>query len=201
MEYLGFPLRLDINQPDVSEPQAREIIASLDNACKSVLITYQDKTADIIELLDFLGTNSIQIHGPIDLSQLSQLREQKEKLVIKKSLVVGKTEEKNLIRDLEKYSPYVDAFITDTYDPETGASGETGKTHDWEISRRLVELSSRPVILAGGLTHENVAKAILKVRPAGVDAHTGVEGTDGCKDPRLVELFITEARSAFRALD
>jgi phosphoribosylanthranilate isomerase len=84
----------------------------------------------------------------------------------------------------------VDAFITDTYDPTTGRSGATGKTHAWGVSRRLVELSPKPVILAGGLTPENVRAAVLAVRPAGVDVHTGVEGPDGRKAPRLVEHFV-----------
>ncbi len=69
----------------------------------------------------------------------------------------------------------MDAYITDTYDPVTKASGATGKTHNWEISKNLVELSAKPVILAGGLNPENVYDAILKVKPAGVDVHTGIE--------------------------
>ena len=72
--------------------------------------------------------------------------------------------------------------------------------HDWAISRRLVELSTRPVILAGGLTAANVGPAIAAVRPAGVDVHTGVEDKNGRKDPHLVTRFVHEARRAFAAL-
>jgi len=72
-------------------------------------------------------------------------------------------------------------LITDTFAPETGAAGATGRTHDWSVSRRLVELSERPVLLAGGLTAENVRRAILEVRLAGVDVHTGVENAAGRK--------------------
>ena len=57
-----------------------------------------------------------------------------------------------------------------------------------------------PVILAGGLTPENVGRAILRVRPAGVDAHTGVEAPDGAKDPARVRAFVEEARRAFALL-
>jgi phosphoribosylanthranilate isomerase len=53
------------------------------------------------------------------------------------------------------------------------------------------------VILAGGLTADNVRAAIAAVRPAGVDAHTGVEGPDGRKDPALVRRFVAEARRGF----
>ncbi|MGH7810735.1 MAG: hypothetical protein ACREP5_10705 [Candidatus Binatia bacterium] len=65
-------------------------------------------------------------------------------------------DEKTLEAMVSALSPFVDAFITDTFDPESGASGTTGKTHDWRVSRRLVELTNRPVILAGGLTPKNV---------------------------------------------
>jgi len=93
-------------------------------------------------------------------------------------------------------SPLVDAFITDTFDPATGASGATGRTHDWNISRRLVEISRRPVLLAGGLAPDNVAEAIRRVRPAGVDSHTGVEDSAGRKDRDKVSRFVAEARRA-----
>jgi phosphoribosylanthranilate isomerase len=94
----------------------------------------------------------------------------------------------------------VDAYITDTFDPETGASGATGKTHDWRVSRRVVGQSPRPVILAGGLTPANVRDAILAVRPAGVDAHTGLEDASGRKSGEKVKKFVGGAREAFRLM-
>jgi phosphoribosylanthranilate isomerase len=72
--------------------------------------------------------------------------------------------------------------------------------HDWKISRLLADCSPKPLILAGGLGPENVRQAILEVRPAGVDSHTGVEGPDGRKDEGRVRAFVTEARAAFREL-
>ena len=101
---------------------------------------------------------------------------------------------------IAELSPYVDAFIPDTYDPETGASGTTGKTHDWTISRKFVELSTKPVILAGGLNADNVREAIVAVKPAGVDAHTGVEGANGRKDSEMIQRFVSEARAGFTAI-
>jgi phosphoribosylanthranilate isomerase len=61
-----------------------------------------------------------------------------------------------------------------------------------------VELSPRPVILAGGLTPANVREAIAAVRPAGVDVHTGVEDASGRKDLAKVLAFVAEARAGFR---
>jgi N-(5'phosphoribosyl)anthranilate (PRA) isomerase len=65
------------------------------------------------------------------------------------------------------------------------------------VSRRLVEVADRPVILAGGLTTENVRRAILEVRPTGVDCHTGVEDSSGRKSREKVRKFLSEAYEAF----
>ncbi len=77
-----------------------------------------------------------------------------------------------------------------------GARGGTGKTFDWEIARRAA--GRVPVVLAGGLTPDNVARAVRRVRPRMVDASSGVESSPGVKDPALVERFVREARSAFQ---
>src|SRR5262249_1955027 len=132
--------------------------------------------------------------------ELKRLRILDPDLTVIKSLVIGMRDEKALEAILRELLPFVDAFITDTYDPNTGASGATGKTHNWRVSRRLVELVDRPVILAGGLTPENVKRAILEVRPAGVDSHTGVEDTSGRKSPEKVEKFLSEAYEAFEII-
>src|SRR5258705_11840427 len=106
-------------------------------------------------------------------------------------------DDKALEAMLSELSPFVDAFITDTFDPKAGASGAAGKTHDWRVSRRLVELSPRPIILAGGLTAENGSGAILEVRPAGVDSHTGFEDAAGRKSREKVHKFLSEAHETF----
>ena len=73
------------------------------------------------------------------------------------------------------------------------------KTHDWDISRKIVEISPVPVILAGGLSADNVRAAIAAVHPAGVDVHTGIETEDGRKSPELSRRFVGEACAAFAA--
>src|SRR6185295_874680 len=97
-------------------------------------------------------------------AELERLRDLDPGLTIIKSLVVGRHPASVLERLAVELAPLVDGFITDTYAPETGASGATGLTHDWTVSRRLVQLSSKPVILDGGLTPANVRQAIAEVR-------------------------------------
>jgi phosphoribosylanthranilate isomerase len=88
-----------------------------------------------------------------------------------------------------------DALLLDTMTQDR--IGGTGVSHDWGISARIVEDVARPIILAGGLTPENVADAIGRVKPAAVDVNSGVEREDGSKHPVKVRDFIARAREAF----
>ena len=77
-------------------------------------------------------------------------------------------------------------------------AGARGETHDWTVSREIVEKSRIPVILAGGLTAENVGEAIATVRPWGVDSftHTDMAGNRGKKDPARQAALLSEAHRA-----
>jgi phosphoribosylanthranilate isomerase len=197
VEYLGFPLRLDYHAEDCSEAEAADIIAAVRGRAQSVLITYETQPAEIAALASFLGVSWVQLHARLPPAAVASLRERAPELCVMKSLVVRPSDASALERELEAYAPHVDAFLTDTYDPTTGASGATGRTHDWAISRFLVERSPCPLVLAGGLGPDNVRRAVLEVGPAAVDVHTGVEGPDGRKDEDLVRRFLAEARAAF----
>lgn len=197
VRYLGFPLRLPVHREDLTEKEAAAIIKSLASPVFGVPITYLAEASEIAAFCHALGARIVQLHGDIDRDELKRLRTLDPSLTVIKSLVIGIRNEKALEATVDELSPFVDAFITDTFDPKTGASGATGKTHDWRVSRRLVELAERPVILAGGLTPENVKRAILEVRPAGVDTHTGVEDSTGRKSREKVRKFLAEAQEAF----
>jgi phosphoribosylanthranilate isomerase len=199
--HVGFPLGLDVHKQDITDDQAAEIIQSLSNPSRAVLITYLDKAEDIVNMIIKLGCSTVQIHGRIPMAELILLRETLPGLKIWKSLVIQPGNFIPLSRQVKVLEGHVDAFITDTYDPLTGASGATGKTHDWKISKKLVELSRRPVILAGGLNLKNIKEAILDVKPSGVDAHTGLEGWDGRKDQKKVEFFVQMAMDAFETIN
>jgi phosphoribosylanthranilate isomerase len=200
IRHLGFPLRLPVHREDLSEAEAAAIIRSLPDDCTAVAITYQDDADEIVDFVDYLGATAIQLHGDIAGRELARVKTLKPQLLVLKSLVVGRYPEHRLASTVESLSPWVDAFITDTFDPVSGASGATGRTHDWQVSRRLVECSPRPVVLAGGLTADNVADAIRGVRPAGVDSHTGVEDASGRKSADKVRRFADAARAAFAEL-
>lgn len=197
---LGFPLGPGVRREDLPEEAAAAVIRTLGLGARAWLITYLDDPRAIAALCGRLGCAGVQLHGPVDEAQAAGLRALCPDLQVVKSLVVRDGNLPELEARAAALAPHVDGFITDTFDPATGASGATGKTHDWGVSRRLAELGPRPVILAGGLTPENVARAIEAVAPAGVDAHTGVEDRRGRKDPRRVTDFVRNAAEAFAAL-
>ncbi|MBS3808903.1 MAG: phosphoribosylanthranilate isomerase [Desulfobacterales bacterium] len=110
-----------------------------------------------------------------------------------------------------------DFFLIDTFlmegdtaagQPEAGFVGITGQTCDWRVAGQLVEQSSIPVILAGGLSPDNVFDAVRKVRPAGVDSCTLTNAVDETgayvrfkKDPDKVARFVEQARLAGREVE
>lgn len=197
---LGFPVGLDLHEEDLPEGEAAAVIRNLGIGSRAWLITYLEDPWAVAALCDRLGCAGVQLHGATGPGQARRLKALRPGLRVIKSLIVRHDNVAELEERVRAFAAHVDGFITDTFDPASGASGATGKTHDWSVSRRLVELSPRPVILAGGLTPENVARAIETVRPAGVDVHTGVEDGSGRKDPARVRAFVSSASVAFAAL-
>ena len=93
-----------------------------------------------------------------------------------------------------------DALLLDSGNPSKAVKelGGTGRTHDWAVSRRIRQAVEVPVLLAGGLTVENVGEAVRQVRPYGVDVCTGLR-TDGDLDEKKLVRFIRELEGIERS--
>lgn len=101
-----------------------------------------------------------------------------------------------------KYCSLPSGVLLDAFEP--GRFGGTGRVVDWHAvreRRRLLQRHAVSVILAGGLTPENVAEAIATARPDAVDVASGVESAPGKKDPAKVRAFVAAAKRAFAELD
>ena len=201
VKYIGFPLRLDYHKEDLSEEEAAGIIKFLQPEAHAVLITYEKEAARLNQMVKSLGVKILQIHGEITVAELSKLKDLNPETILLKSLVVGTINKTKLKAIINDSSEFIDAYITDSFDPLTGARGATGKTHDWSVSRELVEYSPKPVILAGGLNPSNVSEAISEVKPAGVDVHTGVEDSTGRKCEKLIIEFVNNAMKALERIN
>ena len=99
----------------------------------------------------------------------------------------------------ERLSALPQALLVDALQP--GVYGGSGQRADWPALRKWRSNLAQPLILAGGLTAENVAEAIAAVRPAAVDVASGVESAPGKKDPVKVRAFVQAAKSAYAELD
>lgn len=91
---------------------------------------------------------------------------------------------------------HVDALLLDSGNPHLAVKelGGTGRTHNWSLSRRIVETTAKPVFLAGGLRPENVAAAWTAVRPWGFDVCSGVRTHDHLDETKLAAFFAAVAQ-------
>jgi len=153
--HVGLPLRLPVHKPDVTEAEARGIVAALaaqdprEGRAQAVCITYLTDAAEALDLCRYLGVGGLQLHGDMPLEAVRRLRAAAPGLFLIKSLLLGTADEAGLLRLAQAHAPFVDAFLTDTFDPATGAAGATGRTHDWAVSARLARALPRPLIFGG----------------------------------------------------
>jgi len=178
----------------ITAEQARAIIVRLPPFVSKVLVTHHLQATEVLDLAAETCADTVQLHGEIDPRQIRLIREKRPQLRLLKSFHV--VDEASVEYGLPYYS-LVDAFVLDSLNVETGEIGGTGLVHDWEISRRIVSRYPIPVILAGGLTPENVQEGIHVVKPYAVDVNSGLKNADGFKDHAKIHCFIENAKSPY----
>jgi phosphoribosylanthranilate isomerase len=180
--------------PDFVEPAVANLISrSLPPFIAGVLVTHLDEPDAVIRLVDAVAFPVLQLHSDLNASMLRELRTRlSPRKIIGKVSVEGEA----AVERAKEIERYVDAIVLDTRDRATDRVGGTGMVHDWSISARIAATSKVPIILAGGLTPENVAQAIKAVKPWGVDVNSGVETSDGRKDEGRIRRFIAAASTS-----
>ncbi|MCM2466517.1 phosphoribosylanthranilate isomerase [Methanoculleus oceani] len=188
---MGFIMGVTHQSSDfVTAAEAAKMIRHLPPFIEPVAVTHLQETEDLIGLVKESRCTTLQVQNAVEPSELDVIRYALPYLKIVKAVHVT---DESAIETGKLYEPYADALILDT---RTAAKiGGTGIPHDWNISAKIVANSAIPVILAGGLRPENVREAIRKVRPYGVDVHTGVK-KDGVRNPERTLAFAREARNA-----
>jgi phosphoribosylanthranilate isomerase len=142
---------------------------------------------EVRSIMEIAQIDLAQMHGDEPVHMVEQLNGRGFK-------ALRPTTEEEAEIDAEWFAPYgpnapvllVDAYRKDQY-------GGTGHTADWTIATKLAK--QYPILLAGGLTPDNVAEAIKQVRPWGVDVASGVECAPGKKDAAKMRVFVERARS------
>jgi phosphoribosylanthranilate isomerase len=136
---------------------------------------------EVVHAVEAIGLTHVQLHGDEGPAFCSAVAQRTGARVIK-ALGIGSGAD---IRAIER-------FHTDFHMLDSGRG--TGRPWDWRLAAH--RHSQVPVLLAGGLTPDNVADGIAAVRPWGVDVATGVEAAPGIKDPAKVEAFVAAARQS-----
>jgi len=152
------------------------------------LLTSETSVNEIVNHHKVTRTNTIQIVDEIKDGTYQQLRDAMP--AIKLVQVIHVINQKSVDEAVE-ISEQVDAILLDSGNPnlKTKELGGTGRTHNWELSRKIKESIKIPIFLAGGLNPENVKQAIDAVDPFGIDVCSGVR-TDGKLDEKKLELFM-----------
>ena len=179
-----------VTQDAVTPETAAAMVATLPPFIVPVAVTHLTKPSDLIRIVELSRCTTLQIQDMVTPDDIAEVREVLPYLRIMKAVHVM---DESAITTTKYFSDTADAILLDTRTADR--IGGTGITHDWNISAKIVKECSCPVILAGGLTPENVTEAIIRVRPYAVDVHTGVK-KNGVRDAERTRAFVANARIA-----
>ena len=161
----------------INPDSAKYIIKQLTPFVTSVGVFMDDSLKYVEEVVSFTGIDTVQLHGNESPDYCQRIN----KPIIKRIHVSENDTSETLIGRMKPYS--VSTFLLD---PGAGS----GKTFDWNIAKCI----DFPIIIAGGLTPENVGRVVNLLSPYGVDVSSGVEMAVGKKDPKKVKRFIEEVQ-------
>ena len=184
---------------EISNAYAAEIFAAIGERAVKVALTVDSDLWNIVDMVQTVRPDILHLCGDLQLvtpGKVVELRRLLPGMKIMQAIPVMDASALQIARDFEAVS---DFFILDSYAPQIGGIGAAGFTHDWSISKAIVEQSRIPVILAGGLSPENVKEAIQQVHPWGVDSLTKTNEALGegkfRKDLEKVRLFVERAKA------
>jgi len=172
----------------ISDEQIAHIASAIPPGIASFLLTSLTESRDIVRQHQLTRTSTIQFVDQLEKGAHRNIREHLPGIRLVQVIHVRNEE---AVDEALKISEDVDAILLDSGNPDFPVRelGGTGRVHNWNISRRIRELSGKPVWLAGGLNPQNVADAIGAVQPFGIDICSGVR-TDGKLDSKkLKDLF------------
>ena len=194
----------------VTSEQASQIVAALsaslrlcDSALKAepIALFVNHSLEEIESLAEQVGLNAIQLHGDETPSFIADIQQRHPDWEILKAFRIADSLQPvaEFIAECDRLTVRLAGCLLDAR--IDGSFGGTGTVAPWElIAREYDRANWPPLILAGGLTPDNVATAIKTVRPMGVDTASGVESSPGVKDTKLIVRFVAEAQRAFTAM-
>jgi len=169
-----------------------EIVCKVPPPIATFLLTSKQNADDILLQHSKTLTNTLQLVDHVPQSELIKLKEKLPEVKLVQVIHVIDEESLGEALNVEKF---VDALLLDSGNPKLKVKelGGTGRTHNWEISRSIVESVTIPVFLAGGLNIGNVDEAIEAVKPFGLDLCSGVR-TNGLLDEEKLKAFMKKVQ-------
>lgn len=169
------------SQRRVTPEQAQEIVQRLPAFALKVGVFVDAPLRDVTRTMDLCDLDFAQLHGRESPDYCDALAP--------RAIKAFRVRDGSILDDLPRYRTC--AYLLDGFSPE--AMGGTGTTFDWSMAVKAKRFGQ--VILSGGLTPENVLRAIAQVGPAAVDVSSGVEASPGRKDRLKLRAFITAVRA------
>jgi len=173
---------------------AREILEAIRPRARGVALSLLDQRDEICAMADRVRPDILHLAArEIEPEDCNWIRQRIAPIRILRAIAARTG---TLLADADAHQDCADYLML-----EAGATGPRGEINEWNLCRTAVERSRLPVILAGGLTIDNVTRAVVTVRPWGVDSftHTDIPGQRGKKDPTRVRAFIAAALRGFAA--
>ncbi|ESS02494.1 MAG: phosphoribosylanthranilate isomerase [uncultured archaeon A07HR67] len=182
---VGVISEVPIDTPrEVDPAKAAELLADVPPFVTATLVTMPASPERAVELVRTVGPDAVQLHGEWTPDEIGYIRAETERKVL---LAVDADDP----IQAEEFDGVADALVVDST-RDSGAGG-TGETHDWGMTGDLAARLTVPVVLAGGLTAENVGEAVRAADPFAVDVSSGVELSEGRKDHNAVARFVANA--------
>src|SRR5690349_20149504 len=184
----------------ISPRDAARITAALPPSVEKIGVFVNQSMELVLDTVEKAGLTGVQLHGDEDVRYARQLKQKNGQLRIIKAISlrdVGDGKGKGLA--VATQDEAAKAFTALLLDSGSGSRrGGTGSTFDWQEAAPMARLFAKkfPLIIAGGLKAENVAKALRIFQPWGVDVVSGVERAPGEKDPAKLRAFIAAVRAA-----
>ncbi|MGC1274127.1 MAG: phosphoribosylanthranilate isomerase [Planctomycetaceae bacterium] len=188
---------LNLHRPSprfIAVDAAADVVSVLPESVLAVGVFVNTSIDDMLRTVDAVGLAAVQLHGDEPPETVAELKSKRPGLTVLRAWRVGEDGLASLATHLdacERCGALPDAVLVDA--KVAGSYGGTGRTAPWELLRDYPPSWPR-LILAGGLTPENVAEAIDAVRPWGVDTAGGIERSPGVKDPQLAADFLRAVR-------
>jgi len=160
----------------VTMKTVREIVLELPPFVDTVGVFVDETAEQINKIADYCNLDIIQLHGDESPTFCKKIR--------RKVIKAFRIKDMQSVKKLSSFQ--VSGFLLDTF--SENLHGGTGKVFDWNLA--LPAKKFGPVIMAGGLTPNNVQQAVRQIRPYGVDVCSGVESEPGIKDHKKVRAFL-----------